>query len=677
MPIYRNITSVLSAAVMAGALGLSGAAEAAILKDQKNLSWKSNRDLTSAQFSQKFQDYKNRGYMMIDVDAYPSGSSTRYSMVWRKNTDNRGWAERRDMSSDRYNQRWREYKDRGWRPLDIETYKVGANRRWAGIWVENKENLGWFSNRNLTSQRYGELFQERRRAGYKLIDVEVYRTSNGLRYAGIWVKNHNNAAWAQLRNMTRAKYQQEVNSRSAQGFRVVDFEAYNTGNGMRYAAIWEKKPGFAWQTRTNRTKTQFANLWREYNDKGYRLVDFERYQTPSGARYAGIWAENAGRFRYANKAAIDSAVSAYQSTNNIPGVSVAVIQNGNIIYRRGFGDADISAGKKAHGGTVYGLASVSKAIGGTLAAKIEDEGRLHNLRAVSLDLDNTTRSYLTDVKIGGGQFGSMPSQHTHSVAQLTAHLGCVVHYPGSTNPGVSNSTTHRATARAASAQFWNQGLVTDRDVDTAGNQSCAVGANRSYSTHAWSFVGAVLEKVTRGRSIARLVDEEIGEQYNLGTLRTMYRTSNLKPDYDRAKLYDLNGSGNIRERSYQNNSWKVLGGGIESSAVDLARFGWKVLNGDIVDASARDCRMWTQLDPNSGNGIGWGLGTSAGRRIADHGGDARGMDSYIRIYRDEGLVIAILGNRNTSPNRRGALASSIATTVLGSTVTPPPAGECS
>jgi CubicO group peptidase (beta-lactamase class C family) len=657
-------------------LAANGAAEAAILEDQKNLSWRSNRDLTSEQFSQKFKDYRDRGFLMIDIDAYPSGTATRYSMVWRKNTDGRGWAEHRDMNSERYNQRWTEYKNRGFRPLDVETYEVGANRRWAGIWVENKENLAWKSNRNLTGERYGELFQERREAGFRLIDVEVYRTANGLRYAGIWVKNADNRPWAQLRNMTRAKYQQEVNQRSRNGFRVVDFEAYNTGSGMRYAAIWEKKPGYAWQTRTNRTKTQFANLWREYRDQGYRLVDFERYQTPSGALYAGIWAENDARYRYAKKGAIDSAISTYQSTNNIPGVSVAVIRNGNVIYRRGFGDADKAAGKKAHGGTIYGLASVSKAVGGALAAKLEDEGRLRGGRSVNLDLDNTTRSYLTNINMGGGSTGTMPSQHTHTVAQLTAHLGCVAHYPSRTNPGISNTTTHRSTARAASAALWNTGLVTDRDVKMPGNQSCSIGANRSYSTHAWTFVGAVLEQVSGGRSIARLVDEEIGQQYNLGTLRTMYRTSTLPANDDRSKLYDLDNSGNIRERGYQNNSWKVLGGGIEASAVDLARFGWKVLNGEIVDDTARDCRMWTQLDSNSNNGIGWELDMNAGRRIADHGGDARGMDSYIRIYRDEGLVIAILGNRDIDPNRREPLADSIATTVLGSTVTPAPSVTC-
>ncbi|WP_413167730.1 hypothetical protein ACL6C3_13630 [Capilliphycus salinus ALCB114379] len=44
--------------------------------------------------------------------------------------------------------------------------------------------------------------------------------------------------------------------------------------------------------RSDRTETQFANLWQEYRDEGYRLVDFEHYPTANGDRYAGVWAEN-------------------------------------------------------------------------------------------------------------------------------------------------------------------------------------------------------------------------------------------------------------------------------------------------------------------------------------------------------------------------------------------------
>ena len=63
-----------------------------------------------------------------------------------------------------------------------------------------------------------------------------------------------------------------------------------------------------------------------------------------------------------------------------------VIRNGQVIYRRGFGFADVNGGKVAHGETVYNAASVAKVIGATLAGKLEAEDRLRDGTTFSLDL---------------------------------------------------------------------------------------------------------------------------------------------------------------------------------------------------------------------------------------------------------------------------------------------------
>jgi CubicO group peptidase (beta-lactamase class C family) len=317
---------------------------ASILTDEKRLAWASLRDLTSQQFSTAFNKYSKQGYMMIDVDAYPSRNGIRYSMIWRKNKDRRGWAEHRDMSSDGYSEKWKKYKAKGFRPLDVEAYQNGRNLKWAGIWVENKEGFAWSSHRGLNSDAYGKLFKEKKRAGFRLADIEVYNTTVGLRYAAIWYKNTDNRQWAQLRGLTRQKYQQEVNKRSAQGMRVVDFESYQTSNGQRYAVIWERKKGFRWQTRTGRTGKQFANLWRDYRDEGYRLIDFERYNTPNGPRYAGIWTGNVSYPRgYAwptLESKVDKLVEDLMKEEKLPGMTVAVTENGQLKLTKGYGSAN-------------------------------------------------------------------------------------------------------------------------------------------------------------------------------------------------------------------------------------------------------------------------------------------------------------------------------------------------
>lgn len=646
-----RIVAVTFSALMAAPVS------AALINNQLNQGWYSFRDLTSAEFASKYTQYRNAGFRMIDIDAYPNGSGLLYSQVWEKNSDTRAWAEYRDMTSAQYSTRWTQFRDAGYRPHDFESYRSGSNQRYAAIWVRNTENWGWSSRRDMTSAQYASYFTEQRNLGRRPVDIEVYPTSSGLRYAAIWYQNAGNIGWVQLRDMSRDTYQAEVDEQTAAGYRLIDFESYQSGANQRYAAIWERNPaGRGWQARSDRTELGFANLWRQYSDEGYRLVDFERYNTAQGVRYAGLWVENNSRFDYPRKGTLNSIVSSYRAANTLPGISVAVIRNGQMIYRRGFGFADINDGKVAHGETVYNSASVAKVIAGTLAGKLEAEDRLRDGTTFSLDLTRRTSFYLTNVPIGGGQFVTIPAHHTHNVDQLLSHLGCIGHY--GTTPAIPNQTTHRATALDAARSFWNVGLV----------QGCTIGTTASYSTPAFSIAGAVLERVT-GRAADRLLREEIAERYGLASLRVMFETSVLPANYERAAPYT---NSNV-ETSYQNNSWKMMSGGMEISAVDLATFGWKVLSAQIVTAAVRDNRLWAAVRPGCGAstggncafGLGWARGSSGGRRIVDHSGSWTGARAYIRVYRDDGLVIAIMSNRtNHTVDGVGVLATDIANAVF-------------
>lgn len=617
--------------------------QAAILKFDKGVQWASFRNLSSAQFSQKFQEYSDKGYLVTDFDAQPVGNSARYSMVLRKNPDNRKWALHRNLTSQEFGNRWQELADKGYRLLDFESYTINGARRYAGVWVKNKEGYAWSSKRNMTSTQYGTYFQEQKDKGFRMIDMEAYSTSNGTRYASVWVKDNTGILWAQLRNMSRATYNQEVTSRLNAGYVMVDYESYQVNGVQKYAAIWEKRSGFAQQIRTNLTYLEFSNRWREYRDKGFRLVDFERYTTSNGTRYGGIWIENDTRYRYSRKNTLNNLVSTFQSDNNLPGVSVAIVRNGTMLYRRGFGFADQGQGKVAHGGSIYLTASVSKVIGGTLATKLHDERRLRNGVLVNFDLNRTTRSYLTSVRKSDGTFVTLPNIHTHTLAQLFAHLGCIPHYSTGPEPTIQ----HYNRSIDALTQIWNSKL-----------NSCTTGTNRNYSTHAFTYIAAALERAT-GRRSADLVRSELAVPYGLPTMRALYAQSTIPYDYDRVRPYN---SSNVAT-TFSNNSWKIWGGGIESSPVDLAWFGWKVLNGNIVNANARDNVLWQRVSPNSNNGIAWGLGTSNSRQIAEHTGSWTGTRTHLRVYRNDGLVIAIMANRSNVTGM-GTLMNDLANAVL-------------
>jgi CubicO group peptidase (beta-lactamase class C family) len=591
----------------------------------RNIGWYSHRGLTRAELAAVYDARVADGMIPINLGARSSGLvDNEFSIVWRENVDGRNWKAHWDLTSEQYHARWEQYRDEGYRPLGVTSYHFGGLQLFAGIWIENRENLGWASYRGLTNEEYADWFQEYRDRGYRPIDIDGY-DDGGVRYATIWWENVDNVAWEAYRNMSRESYQERVDARAAEGFLMIDYDAYDDED--EYAAIWEKPAHVpAHQIRTGREERSFANLWRQYRDEGYRPFHVENHDDGDD-HFAGIWIQNDDRFFYDRKGQIDTATQNYRSANDLPGISVAVIRAGEVIYRRGFGWADVDEEKVAHGETVYNAASVSKVIGGTLAAKLEAEGQLRDGTPVSLDMTQSTATYLA----------GLPAHHTHTVEQLTAHLGCVPHYD--TSPSIENQTTHYSTAQAAVASIWNKGLVS----------GCTIGATRSYSTAAFTFVGAVLESVS-GRAIQDLVRTEIAEPYGFTSMRSQWESASLPGNYERARPYDDDND----EDSYSNSSWKVLGGGIELNTVDLARFGAGVLYGQIVTPAVRDNRLFAAVAPGCGantadicyNGVAWGRSFDpSGRRAMDHNGSWTGARSFVRIYPDDDLVVAIMSNR--------------------------------
>ncbi len=613
----------------------------ASLAFEKGIGWYSFRDLTSSEFSKKFKQYKEKGYMMIDIDVYKVGSALRYSMIWRENTEQRGWAEFRNMSSETYSKKWKEFRDKGYRPHDIESYRINGQQKYAGIWVQNKEGYSWSSKRNLKASEYGEYFKTQKSKGRRMIDMEAYQTSGGLRYSAIWVQNKENISWAQYRDMSRSAYQKKIDDYTKKGYIVVDYETYRSNGKRRYAAIWEKRSGYAYQVRTNRTEKEYANLWREYRDEGYRLLDFER----QGSDYAGVWIENASRYRYSKKKKIDNLMKKYRKDNNLPGISVAIVKHGKMIYQKGFGWADKEKKKVAHAKTIYSAASISKVIGGTLATKLHDEQRLRNGKKIQLNLNDRTRKYLINVARSNGDRVTLPARHKHTLKQLFAHLGCIQHYSG---PEPDNG--HYVRAIDALPDIWNADFVSP----------CTRGTTRSYSTHALTYIAAVLEKVT-GKTSAQLIRSELAKPYQLSSMRALWGSTTVPANYERAVPYKDNNS----PTSTSDNSWKIFGGGIEASPLDLAWFGWKLLDGKIVQAKTRDNLLWKRVNANQVNGIAWEVRTRDGKNVAEHSGSWTGAMTRLRIYRDDGLVIALMSNRRDhTVGSLSSLASDIADEVL-------------
>lgn len=72
---------------------------------------------------------------------------------------------------------------------------------------------------------------------------------------------------------------------------------------------------------------------------------------------------------------IDSLFTDYNSLNK-PGVAIALVQNGNVILKKGYGMANIEQGKKITTSTVFDMGSVSKQFTGFAISSLIEQGKI-------------------------------------------------------------------------------------------------------------------------------------------------------------------------------------------------------------------------------------------------------------------------------------------------------------
>lgn len=588
--------------------------------DQNSVGWLSVRNMTSAQFGAYFDGKSRDGYMVIDIEVDEIDGVQRVGAVWQKNTDGRGWVEKRNLTSDEFATLWEDLRQKGYRVIDQDAYMLSGKLLWAGVWVQNKENLDWASRRNLTDAQFATEFEDYKNRGYIIVDVEGYTAGNDTLYAAVWVKNVENLGWAEHRNLTDAQFKEKFDLYK-DTLRMLDVESYRIGGTQYYAGIWiENKNGRGWAEWRDMTAKQYGDKWLQLRDAGYRVIDFEAYETSSGTRYAGIWRQNSERPNWALKNQVDALVEAEYNNFDLPGISVAIAENGVFRYLRGVGYADIDDEIMAQSRTVYRLASVSKAVAGVLGVRMQQQGEL--------DLNQPTSAYIP----------GLPAFHTHILSQTLSMRSGIGHYPE--YPDIEDDY---ATAFDAVQELEDTPLF------------AAPGSMCYYSTQAYTFFGAGVEGAVN-QPIDTIITSRLTTPFGLNSLRP--EDTSVANKY-RATLYDTDND----EIAPDDLSWKRLGGGLESSPYDFARMAMKVMNGSILNAASRDL-MWTRVNATCSWGLGWGTGTESGQRWADKNGSQNGSRTYTRVYPDLGIVIVVFINRKSGGHNPDIVGQAIGTLMV-------------
>ncbi len=315
--------------------------------------------------------------------------------------------------------------------------------------------------------------------------------------------------------------------------------------------------------------------------------------------------------------------------DSIPGLAIAVARDGRIVWSEGFGWADLEQQVPVTPATEFRVGSISKSLTSAAVGLLVEAGKL--------DLDAPVQHYVP----------SFPVKRWPITTRLVAgHLAGIRHY--------------RGTEFLLDQHYDN--VLQSLDIFKDDSLLFQPGTRFSYSSYGWNLISAVIEGAS-GDDYLHFMRMRVLEPLHLAHTRPDVLDT-LVPH--RTRSYGRYRGTWLNEPAVDN-SYKWAGGGFLSTAEDLVTYGSALLQPGFLKAETLRLLFTSQRLTDgsaSGYGIGWFVATdSAGHPVYSHGGGSVGGTSFLAIYPDSKLVVAIVTNMTDAPLRR--LPQEVAALFLG------------
>jgi CubicO group peptidase (beta-lactamase class C family) len=258
---------------------------------------------------------------------------------------------------------------------------------------------------------------------------------------------------------------------------------------------------------------------------------------------------------------------------------------------------------------------------------------------------------------------------TAGLLDLDEPIGRYVHdYPPGRDP---NMTLRSLAAHTAGAPHFNHPARKALYVQHFRDATAAIGAIRDsalthdpgtayeYSSSNYNLIAAALEKVS-GQPFAVFLDSAVLQPLSLGDtelLDVQRPTPRLARNYTLFDLWTYADLDELQIVPTWDYSFNPAGGGMISTASDLARFGEAFLEPGFFTADELNL-FYTLIsaDPESPWSFGWFVGENdSGTRQIRISGATQGVMASLYVWPDEGIVGAAIVNSWTREARDGEL----------------------
>jgi D-alanyl-D-alanine carboxypeptidase len=327
------------------------------------------------------------------------------------------------------------------------------------------------------------------------------------------------------------------------------------------------------------------------------------------------------------EAAIDSALNVFVGGQNIAGLSVAILQDSNVLFAKGYGYEKLNTDKVSPN-SIFRIASLTKQVTAAAIARLVEKGVLRWQDR----LDSILPEFITT------EAGAVTIHHLLNHSSGIKPLSSIVEWKTvrKTNAGREEIIK----------------LIKSQPLDFI------PGEKGEYNDAAYYLLGVIIEKLS-GKPYAEFLQEELFQHLKLtnmfyctastsaATIGYTKKQSSLIP----APFYDLESP--------------FSAAGLCASAIDFARWQHALHTHKILRPETLH-RMLSPTIFNNGNTSSYGYGLFVSRlqdhKRISHGGGIEGYSSYASYYPKHKLSIVLLVN--TDEVNLNPLEKILATLVL-------------
>lgn len=335
---------------------------------------------------------------------------------------------------------------------------------------------------------------------------------------------------------------------------------------------------------------------------------------------------------------IDSYITQKMQTHRIPGLALAVVEDGKVTLKRAYGMANLETDTPVKTDSIFNIASVTKQFTAAAILMLAEEGKVRPDDHIVTYINQAPESWakITVRHLLTHTSGIMPGAIIRVGAQgkLTTREGTPI----------LDITARRALEVIAQAPLL-----------------FPAGERIMYCDAGYFLLGLIIEKVA-GQSYSDFMQKRFFERLRMSNSSILDRWKIIKGS---VPVYTIR-NGQLapwrRDWQYEVNAFA----GICSSVEDLAKWDAALRDAKLLKQTSLDL-MWTPAKLNNDQeavmfgeayGFGWTLGEVRGHRTVEHAGAS---GTYILRFLDEGLTIIVLTNLDVpSGSQPASLARGVA-----------------